>query len=171
MTLNSSKLSTSYELSTCEKMNYELKNTSQGNASVPRGISQYLCTYHLIFVRTINRNQSELDQTFPPPHTLSLPALPSVLQRIHHSGVASTLRVGGAVTKVFLRQSPCSIQAPTRTGDGKRQDSVCRSPEGCHIKLTLLVMSSCGAFVQGGWVWVRGYFSGQYVTDKNLTLI
>ena len=42
---------------------------------------------------------------------------------------------------------------------------------GRQIRLTLMVMSSCGEFVQGECVRVRGYFSGQYVTDKNLTII
>ena len=58
-----------------------------------------------------------------------------------------------------------------RTGNGKRRDGVCPSPEGFQIRLTLLVISSCGVFVQGGWVQVRGYFSGQYVTDKNLIIL
>ena len=112
--------------------------------------THYLCTYHISSVRTINRNLSEPDRTFPPRRPLSLPALPSVLQRFCLFGVASPLRFGGAAAKVFLRRAPSSIHAPPRTGDAKRRDGVCPSPEVCQIRLTLLVLSSYGAFVQGG---------------------
>ena len=66
---------------------------TRGNASFPRGTDYYLCTYHITFVRTINRNQSEPEQTILSRSPLSLPALPSVPPRIRHSGVASPLRV------------------------------------------------------------------------------
>ena len=46
-------------------MNYEVKNTTWGNASVPRGTAHYLCTYHIPSVRTIKRNQSEPIGTIP----------------------------------------------------------------------------------------------------------
>ena len=148
--------------------------------SLPLYVPYSLCTYYQL-------ESIGTGPTFPPRCPLSLPspvrvgawieqgpslpALPSVLQCISHSGVAPPLRVGGAAAKVFLRRAPCSIQAPLRMGDGKRRGSVCPSPEGCQIRLTLLVMSSCRAFVQGGWFRLRGYFSGQYVIDKNLTIL
>ena len=46
-------------------MHYELKNTSQADASVPRGTARYLCTYHFTSVRTVKRNQSEPIGTIP----------------------------------------------------------------------------------------------------------
>ena len=38
---------------------------TRGGASVPRGTAHYLYTYHITFVRTINRNQSEPIRTSP----------------------------------------------------------------------------------------------------------
>ena len=42
-----------------------MKNTSQANASVPRGTAHFLCTYHIPSVRTIKWNQSEPIGTIP----------------------------------------------------------------------------------------------------------
>ena len=53
------------EISTYEKMHYELKNIFSGDASIPRGKSHFLCTYHILAVRTIKRNQSEPIGTIP----------------------------------------------------------------------------------------------------------
>ena len=67
--LRTSTINTSF-LSKLFWNKYVRKNTfrteeqyTRGNASVPRGTAHYLCTYHLTFVRTINRNQSEPDRT------------------------------------------------------------------------------------------------------------
>ena len=69
-------------------MHYELKNTSRGNASVPRGAAHYLCTYLLTFVSTIKRNQSEPIGTSPNHSVFILIHQSSILMKIraNHSG-------------------------------------------------------------------------------------
>ena len=71
MKLNSSEFSKSYELSTYKKMNYEVKNASQGNAYVPRGDSS--CP---LYVPSIGINQN---RTEPFRHVVLSPSLCSPL--------------------------------------------------------------------------------------------